>query len=837
MRADQSINMKHKDRSLGFDLLTKRGATGTGKAGRVRSSSSSSSSDVSSSISCSLFQFQCSVMSILGIFITLTALGSVTFFLMSTSNHHISLSNTIHFLSKSSQEREQLAKFSNFDGLSLGLRDTDTDTILSNTNQPIKSSLSPPLLAVSGASPPADTNIKAANSKIATGEVDNKLKIATGEVDNKFPLLLRGVTLTPLLTGNTAIEGLSSESKKKNHEIVKDNIITPPKRIIDRKSDKKIEGNIGSERLSLNNDPSNNLEPNTLTSSQTATTDIASLYKIQTQKRLSLVTERLKNHPIFTNYHPNDPLEDVMYLISQTKACADKPIFTGMASVSSDIYWQLIENFVYSMLKFDLVECSFLICVSDLDCMEKCKRSSFPCYNYDYFYYHPENKGRADPVSPMEQIATLKLFELPKALAKGVSIFIVDLDVGFLDDPMGLVQNFMKPENKIDIYVQKDISFVMDRSEKGWRTWFTVPLPNIGIFLCKGNVKTTIMFDIAWKDYLTIEKPIKMNPGKDQNKVVSALHTASAEHGLKWRYFDNNETVLLDKIFKFVTEEYELGGTAADSTLRQFGAIAAHTTCYDSTTKVMGLKASNAFWNPFYYDYNRRTVTKKLLYVTEKELLQEVRSLVYLALATNRTLIIPNVLGFNSLENIRYGDKTFWPSFRVLHSTDDLIRNTIIESQFYWRMARDYSASISSEINSDKKAIPPATIVDFNRSHTTIGHIEALLQSDQYSCATRIVLNGEKLGSKHSADFRGVISRRRLGLEAWADDPLEGYDSYSIESRNYMFLPRIDGNRLSLYRNSEFKRNLVYKIIYATRLCRRIFSPNQGNRSCFDKCR
>lgn len=78
--------------------------------------------------------------------------------------------------------------------------------------------------------------------------------------------------------------------------------------------------------------------------------------------------------------------------------------------------------------------------------------------------------------------------------------------------------------------------------------------------LCRGNKKTVRMFDIAWKDYkvfshwhcasvlnfyfvtLTIllygwgdlflrfaqaiDKPIKHNPGKDQNKVILAMRIA-----------------------------------------------------------------------------------------------------------------------------------------------------------------------------------------------------------------------------------------------------------------------------------------------------------------------
>ena len=38
-----------------------------------------------------------------------------------------------------------------------------------------------------------------------------------------------------------------------------------------------------------------------------------------------------------------------------------------------------------------------------------------------------------------------------------------------------------------------------------------------------------------------------------------------------------------------------------------------HVTCFERDTKIMGLKAANSYWNPFYYDPRRATITKKLL--------------------------------------------------------------------------------------------------------------------------------------------------------------------------------------------------------------------------------
>lgn len=84
---------------------------------------------------------------------------------------------------------------------------------------------------------------------------------------------------------------------------------------------------------------------------------------------------------------------------------------------------------------------------------------------------------------------------------------------------------------------------------------------------------------------------------------------------------------------------------ASASILQEQKSIAMHTTCYEHSTKVMGLKATNAFWNPEYYNPLRRTITKQLLFVNEAQLLDEVRSLVWLAIRTNRALVLPNILG------------------------------------------------------------------------------------------------------------------------------------------------------------------------------------------------
>ena len=113
------------------------------------------------------------------------------------------------------------------------------------------------------------------------------------------------------------------------------------------------------------------------------------------------------------------------------------------------------------------------------------------------------------------------------------------------------------------------------------------------LFAVRGNSRTVSVFADAWQDYQIVSTSIKKNPGKDQNKVVEAMKRHRGR-GLKWDYFPNNMTVLLDKVFKFQNKTFELGGLAAEKVFRPRGVgegvVAVHTTCYEQAAKVMGLK-------------------------------------------------------------------------------------------------------------------------------------------------------------------------------------------------------------------------------------------------------
>ena len=52
--------------------------------------------------------------------------------------------------------------------------------------------------------------------------------------------------------------------------------------------------------------------------------------------------------------------------------------------------------------------------------------------------------------------------------------------------------------------MQEDYIYIMDRKmwlEEHVKVWLTDMLPNIGLFLCRGNKKTARVFELAWEKY------------------------------------------------------------------------------------------------------------------------------------------------------------------------------------------------------------------------------------------------------------------------------------------------------------------------------------------------
>jgi hypothetical protein len=537
-------------------------------------------------------------------------------------------------------------------------------------------------------------------------------------------------------------------------------------------------------------------------------------------RSLLKATEILQQNQLYLNetlYSGVLALDEVMYFLQKQSVCRRKPIFLSMATVGDDLYWQLIENFVYSMVKFDLSSCSIVICVSDQKCMDACRSASFPCYNY-------QDHNTPLP-SVMEQIAKVKLFFVPVALTRGVDVFMLDLDVGFLGDPKIMVEAFVETPI-VDILVQEDYIFIMNRTKAGWKTWFTEPLPNIGLFLCRGNNRTARVFEIAWLKYLQMDDPWeKAQPGKDQNHVLDAMRIGRGTFGLKYAYFTNETAPLMDKLVLNYGNVMELGGELMESFLVNHHSLALHTTCYEKSTKVMGLKAGNAFWNPRYYDPLTRTITKQLIFINEAQLLDEVRSLVWLALVTERSLIVPNILGPSTPELLSrikpYRGQVLWPGFRVTFLKRTNGRNElkvkILEPAFYWRVARDY----------DEVPTPAVLFFDPEGSEeeNDLGGILSRLKSQ--ADVPRVIIHSSVKNQKKEKE-KELIEE----LTTWADDSIglfsRPYETVRTTYKTIPSLKRIKTNR---------PLPMIREVMNGMRLCNDVFDPPRGNRSCFQICK
>jgi hypothetical protein len=129
---------------------------------------------------------------------------------------------------------------------------------------------------------------------------------------------------------------------------------------------------------------------------------------------LEATRRTLRAHPLIDimSRNPQSQVEDVLVEMQKYEKCKDKPLVITMAKIGTPLYWQLVENFIYSMDKFDIVECALMVCIADPHCMQLCDQSGFPCYQYD---------DHSGDISTFQKIANLKLYALPLASAKGVS--------------------------------------------------------------------------------------------------------------------------------------------------------------------------------------------------------------------------------------------------------------------------------------------------------------------------------------------------------------------------------------------------------------------------------
>ena len=292
----------------------------------------------------------------------------------------------------------------------------------------------------------------------------------------------------------------------------------------------------------------------------------------------------------------------------------------------------------------------------------------------------------------------------------------------------------------------------------------------------------------------------------------------------------------------------ELGGTAASNVLDEQGTVAMHTTCYEHVTKVLGLKATNSFWNPRYYDPDTLTITKQIIFISEMQILEEIRALVWLALSTGSTLIIPNILGSESQhrESVDLlNGRALWPAFKVAYfkrsKGQTVLKVKIAEPAFYWRIERDYE-------------IPPdPTVIFFDPQKDTLEDIKNEISKFRNKGAgSRIVLhssyahpideerktilslqipgeNDMKKGKRESWLLRPKRDPSTiLRITNWAKDSVGYYNTtYSNELRMYGQLPSIK-KVLGLPQAQEVLSNI--------RNCANIFGPPRSNRTCFQIC-
>jgi hypothetical protein len=557
----------------------------------------------------------------------------------------------------------------------------------------------------------------------------------------------------------------------------------------------------------------------------------------------------LMKHPLYGSLYPTpgsaagaplrtgspEALVDAMVALYNDPQCrmGNSPIYLTMASVGDELYWQLIENFIYSLAKFGLSGCSLVVCVSDAHCMELCQESYFPCFNY--------RESTVPLPSMMEQIGILKLAHIPKVLDRGVDLFMLDLDVGFLNDPRHMTKVFYETPT-IDIFVQLDYLFIMNRSTIGWKQWFTEPLPNIGLFLCRGNSKVKKVFDHAWYKYSHMtDLKAKKNPGKDQNHVLDGIRIGRGTNGLRFAYFRNSSAALLDKIVQ-KWRGIELGGQPVAAFLEAQKTIAVHTTCYEQRTKVMGLKAVNGFWNPRYYDPLRPTITKQILFISEEQVRDEIRSLVWLAVATGRSLILPNLLGAPShipTTHIEHEGQAMWPGFRVAYmkrqkgsrrwyggKVETMVRTMIdvelLEPAYYWRVERDYDD-------------PPApTLVPYRRGDTLTDLKKRIETLDTKNNAnSRVVLSYVMDQSQRDTLPSGAVREEEEAaaharVRAWSEHSVGNFeDTYDVEYRRYGQLQTVKAIR---------GHDGVDDVLKGMRTCKDVFARLRGNRTCFQVC-
>lgn len=280
-----------------------------------------------------------------------------------------------------------------------------------------------------------------------------------------------------------------------------------------------------------------------------------------------------------------------------------------------------------------------------------------------------------------------------------------------------------------------------------------------------------------------------------------------------------------------------------------------HATCYEKSTKLTGLKATNAFWNIEYYDPYRRTLTKPVMFrSTVKELKKELLALAHLALHSNRTLILPNVLlgtgvnikrsfrppaSSNELNSARrkktrrvneqrmdmshapdHLGERYWPAFRTVQNTFSGLE--VVEPAYYYRIQSDY-----------KRTVPPPELLSFQLDRSTSGRRKQRSSTSDLSRSS-VGFSDLLAAIKASSQHRLVLDLHDSRVGAWGPTSLKRWAECSFGD----WAGPPSGIDKSKYVSTPYpKESLVdQNIIEKFRMCKTFLLKDKGNRTCFEKC-
>ena len=395
---------------------------------------------------------------------------------------------------------------------------------------------------------------------------------------------------------------------------------------------------------------------------------------------------------------------------------------------------------------------------------------------------------------------------------------------------------------------------------------YTHPRPNFGLFLIKSHPIAVKAYQRAWWQYQKSPDYARRRVATDQNCVAVAMKWAKWRWNFNFSYFHlgyyldthprpilDLNVLLLDKMEEVLPGgiRFELGGLAARLELRD--AVAVHGTCYEGSTKLLVLKATNAHWNSKYYNPAQKTLTKPLMLVSQVALRSELAALTYLAMETNRTLIIPNVLiGIGSnvngqpdfvkcrganlsksfyCNNVKGGNKGrnrhfgvdlshaafyegeyYWPAFRTVHITAPEV--SVLEPGFYYRVQEDM-----------KLSPPRVTILSIDLSDNEPLHIKKIADKLLLVDDLRVVLD---VRDSSITSLSAKEEKTRIAwLQTWASDSVSSWGPNVIDKASYVPVPGFDKG---IIQEPE-------KLVNHVHMCRTFLNKVVGNRTCFSKCK